>query len=58
MPIRCQALFTHIDTFIVNCATDDDRHVRRHVCQAFVLLLASIAPALIDCMVYSEDDRL
>ncbi|KAI0767131.1 ARM repeat-containing protein [Fomes fomentarius] len=115
VPIGCQALFAHIDTFI-GClfkrASDEDPSVRRHVCQALVLLLASrpeklmpemtnvaeymlystkdknenvaleacefwltfaedpdlapylhpllakVAPVLLDCMVYSEDDLL
>nr|VWO95736.1 Phosphoinositide phospholipase C (EC [Ganoderma boninense] len=115
VPIGCQALFAHIDTFIAALfkrAADDDPSVRRHVCQALVLLLASrpeklmpemnnvaeymlystrdrnenvaleacefwltfaedpdlapylhpllakVAPTLLDCMVYSEDDLL
>ena len=115
VPISCQALFTHIDTFIAclfKRASDEDSTVRRHVCQALVLLLASrpeklmpemnnvaeymlystkdkhenvaleacefwltfaedpdlapylhpllakVAPVLLDCMVYSEDDLL
>jgi transportin-1 len=115
VPISCQALFTHIDTFIAclfKRASDDDPQVRRHVCQALVLLLASrpeklmpemqnvaeymlystkdknenvaleacefwltfaedpdlapwlhpllgrVAPVLLDCMVYGEDDLL
>ncbi|EJF56854.1 ARM repeat-containing protein [Dichomitus squalens LYAD-421 SS1] len=115
VPIGCQALFAHIDTFIAALfkrAADDDPTVRRHVCQALVLLLASrpeklmpemnnvaeymlystrdrnenvaleacefwltfaedpdlapylhpllgkVAPTLLDCMVYSEDDLL
>ncbi|RPD57675.1 ARM repeat-containing protein [Lentinus tigrinus ALCF2SS1-7] len=115
VPIGCQALFTHIDTFIAclfKRASDEDPTVRRHVCQALVLLLASrpeklmpemnnvaeymlystkdknenvaleacefwltfaedpdlapylhpllgkVAPVLLDCMVYSEDDLL
>lgn len=115
VPINCQALFAHIDTFIAclfKRAADDDPSVRRHVCQALVLLLASkpeklmpemsnvaeymlystkdphenvaleaaefwltfaedpdlapylhpllakVAPVLLDCMVYGEDDLL
>ncbi|RDX49351.1 ARM repeat-containing protein [Lentinus brumalis] len=115
VPIGCQALFAHIDTFIAclfKRASDEDPTVRRHVCQALVLLLASrpeklmpemngvsefmlystkdknenvaleacefwltfaedpdlapylhpllatVAPVLLDCMVYSEDDLL
>ncbi|GJE91353.1 ARM repeat-containing protein [Phanerochaete sordida] len=115
VPITCQALFAHIDAFIAALfkrASDDDPQVRRHVCQALVLLLASrpeklmpemanvaeymlystkdknenvaleacefwltfaedpdlapwlhpllprVAPVLLDCMVYGEDDLL
>ena len=115
VPIGCQSLFAHIDTFIAclfKRASDEDPVVRRHVCQALVLLLASrpeklmpemnnvaeymlystkdkhenvaleacefwltfaedpdlapylhpllakVAPVLLDCMVYSEDDLL
>ncbi|KAF8652279.1 hypothetical protein AX16_004468 [Volvariella volvacea WC 439] len=115
VPINCQSLFVHIDAFI-SClfkrASDDDPSVRRHVCQALVLLLAArpeklmpemanvaeymlystkdknesvaleacefwltfaedaelaaylhpllgkVAPVLLDCMVYGEDDLL
>jgi len=115
VPIGSQALLVHIDTFIAclfKRASDEDPNVRRHVCQALVLLLASrpdkllpelnsvaeymlystkdrneqvaleacefwltfaedpdlqgylhpllprVAPVLLDCMVYSEDDLL
>lgn len=115
VPINCQSLFVHIDSFIAclfKCASDDDPSVRRHVCQALVLLLAArpeklmpemsnvaeymlystkdknenvaleacefwltfaedadlaaylhpllgkVAPVLLDCMVYGEDDLL
>ncbi|KAG6853517.1 hypothetical protein C0991_003647 [Blastosporella zonata] len=115
VPINCQSLFVHIDSFIASlfkCASDDDPSVRRHVCQALVLLLAArpeklmpemsnvaeymlystkdknenvaleacefwltfaedadlaaylhpllgkVAPVLLDCMVYGEDDLL
>ncbi|KAI0070567.1 ARM repeat-containing protein [Panus rudis PR-1116 ss-1] len=115
VPIHCQTLFSHIDAFIAALfkrAGDEDPAVRRHVCQALVLLLASrpeklmpemgnvaeymlystkdkhenvaleaaefwltfaedpdlapylqpllhkVAPVLLDCMVYSEDDLL
>ncbi|KAI0317407.1 ARM repeat-containing protein [Amylostereum chailletii] len=115
VPIGSQALFAHIDTFIAclfKRASDEDPNVRRHVCQALVLLLASrpdklmpelgnvaeymlystkdknefvaleacefwltfaedpdlspflhpllprVAPVLLDCMIYSEDDLL
>lgn len=115
VPIGCQALFAHIDAFIAclfKRASDADPQVRRHVCQALVLLLASrpeklmpemtnvaeymlystkdqnenvaleacefwltfaedpdlapwlhpllprVAPVLLDCMVYGEDDLL
>jgi len=115
VPINCQSLFVHIDSFITclfKRASDDDPSVRRHVCQALVLLLAArpeklmpemtnvaeymlystkdknenvaleacefwltfaedadlapylhpllgkVAPVLLDCMVYGEDDLL
>lgn len=115
VPISCQALFANIDAFIAclfKRASDEDPQVRRHVCQALVLLLASrpeklmpemanvaeymlystkdknenvaleacefwltfaedpdlapwlqpllgkVAPVLLDCMVYGEDDLL
>ncbi|KAF8141179.1 armadillo-type protein [Boletus edulis] len=115
VPISSQSLFAHIDTFIAclfKRASDDDHSVRRHVCQALVLLLAArpeklmpemanvaeymlystkdknesvaleacefwltfaedpelapylhpllgrVAPVLLDCMVYGEDDLL
>ncbi|TFK26328.1 transportin-PC [Coprinopsis marcescibilis] len=115
VPVNCQSLFTHIDAFIAclfKRASDDDPSVRRHVCQALVLLLAArpdklmpemanvaeymlystkdknenvaleacefwltfaedqelvpylqplldkVAPVLLDCMVYGEDDLL
>lgn len=115
VPISCQSLFVHIDSFIAclfKRASDDDPSVRRHVCQALVLLLAArpeklmpemnnvaeymlystkdknenvaleacefwltfaedadlapylhpllakVAPVLLDCMVYGEDDLL
>ena len=115
VPVNCQSLFVHIDTFIAclfKRASDEDASVRRHVCQALVLLLAArpeklmpemsnvaqymlystkdkhenvaleacefwltfaedqelapylhplldqVAPTLLDCMVYGEDDLL
>ncbi|KAF5375543.1 hypothetical protein D9615_009146 [Tricholomella constricta] len=115
VPINCQSLYVHIDNFIAclfKRASDDDPSVRRHVCQALVLLLAArpeklmpemsnvaeymlystkdknenvaleacefwltfaedadlaaylhpllakVAPVLLDCMVYGEDDLL
>jgi transportin-1 len=115
VPLNCQSLFIHIDSFIAclfKRASDDDPSVRRHVCQALVLLLAArpeklmpemnnvaeymlystkdknenvaleacefwltfaedadlapylhpllgkVAPVLLDCMVYGEDDLL
>lgn len=115
VPIGSQSLFAHIDTFIASLfkrAADEDPGVRRHVCQALVLLLAArpeklmpemdnvaeymlwstkdknenvaleacefwltfaedsdlapylhpllakVAPVLLDCMVYGEDDLL
>ena len=44
VPIGFQALFAHINTFIAALfkrATDDGPSVRRHICQALVLLLLS-----------------
>lgn len=115
VPINCQSLFVHIDAFIAclfKRASDDEPSVRRHVCQALVLLLAArpeklmpemsnvaqymlystkdknenvaleacefwltfaedqelapylhplldqVAPTLLDCMIYGEDDLL
>ncbi|KAJ7579308.1 armadillo-type protein [Mycena floridula] len=115
VPINCQSLYVHIDAFIAclfKRASDEDPSVRRHVCQALVLLLAArpeklmpemqnvaeymlystkdknenvaleacefwltfaedaelvvylqpllekVAPVLLDCMVYGEDDLL
>lgn len=115
VPINSQSLFAHIDAFIAclfKRASDEDPSVRRHVCQALVLLLAArpeklmpemsnvaeymlystkdknesvaleacefwltfaedpdlaaflhpllgrVAPVLLDCMVYGEDDLL
>ncbi|KAF5357352.1 hypothetical protein D9758_005925 [Tetrapyrgos nigripes] len=115
VPVNCQSLFIHIDAFIAclfKRASDDDPSVRRHVCQALVLLLAArpeklmpemanvaeymlystkdtnenvaleacefwltfaedaelapylqpllskVAPVLLDCMIYGEDDLL
>ncbi|KAG9312141.1 armadillo-type protein [Chiua virens] len=115
VPINSQSLFAHIDDFIAclfKRASDEDFSVRRHVCQALVLLLAArpeklmpemanvaeymlystkdknesvaleacefwltfaedpdlapylhpllgrVAPVLLDCMVYGEDDLL
>jgi transportin-1 len=115
VPINCQSLYVHIDSFIAclfKRASDEDPSVRRHVCQALVLLLAArpeklmpemsnvaqymlystkdkhenvaleacefwltfaedqelapylrplleqVAPTLLDCMVYGEDDLL
>jgi transportin-1 len=115
VPVNCQSLYVNIDAFIAclfKRASDDDPAVRRHVCQALVLLLAArpeklmpemtnvaeymlystkdknenvaleacefwltfaedadlvpylypllprVAPVLLDCMVYGEDDLL
>lgn len=67
VPINCQALFTHIDMFIAclfKRASDDDPQVRRHVCQALVLLLASRPEKLMpemqnvaEYMLYSTKDK-
>ncbi|EKM53367.1 uncharacterized protein PHACADRAFT_259689 [Phanerochaete carnosa HHB-10118-sp] len=67
VPINCQALFAHIDAFIAALfkrASDDDPQVRRHVCQALVLLLASRPEKLMpemanvaEYMLYSTKDK-
>jgi len=67
VPANCQSLFVHIDAFI-NClfkrASDDDPGVRRHVCQALVLLLAARPEKLLpemenvaEYMLYSTKDK-
>src|ERR1700722_6252408 len=67
VPANCQSLFVHIDAFI-NClfkrASDDDPGVRRHVCQALVLLLAARPEKLMpeiknvaEYMLYSTKDK-
>ena len=67
VPISCQALFANIDAFIAclfKRASDDDAQVRRHVCQALVLLLASRPEKLMpemanvaEYMLYSTKDK-
>lgn len=67
VPINCQALFANIDAFIASLfkrASDDDPQVRRHVCQALVLLLASRPEKLMpemtnvaEYMLYSTKDK-
>ncbi|KAI0643769.1 ARM repeat-containing protein [Trametes meyenii] len=67
VPIGCQSLFVHIDTFIAcffKCASDEDSAVQRHVCQALVLLLASRPEKLMpemanvaEHMLYSTKDK-
>ncbi|KDQ56392.1 hypothetical protein JAAARDRAFT_132617 [Jaapia argillacea MUCL 33604] len=67
VPITSQSLFAHIDTFIAclfKRASDDDPAVRRHVCQALVLLLASRPEKLMpemnnvaEYMLYSTKDK-
>ena len=67
VPINCQSLFVHIDAFIAclfKRASDDDPSVRRHVCQALVLLLAARPDKLMpemsnvaQYMLYSTKDR-
>lgn len=67
VPINCQTLFVHIDSFIAclfKRASDDDPTVRRHVCQALVLLLASRPEKLMpemanvaEYMLYSTKDK-
>ncbi|KAJ7918902.1 armadillo-type protein [Mycena leptocephala] len=44
VPVSSQSLFVHLDNFIATLfklASDDDPSVRRHVCQALILLLAA-----------------
>lgn len=67
IPINCQSLFVHIDQFIAclfKRASDEDPSVRRHVCQALVLLLAARPEKLIpemsnvaQYMLYSTKDK-
>ncbi|TFY79591.1 hypothetical protein EWM64_g4421 [Hericium alpestre] len=67
VPVNSQALYAHIDTFIAclfKRASDEDPSVRRHVCQALVLLLASRPdkvmpelPNVAEYMLYSTKDR-
>ena len=50
VPINCLSLFVHIDAFIAclfKQASDEDPSVRRHVCQALVLVLAARSEKLI-----------
>ncbi|GAW05787.1 ARM repeat-containing protein [Lentinula edodes] len=67
VPVNCQSVFLHIDSFIVcifRRASDDDPSVRRHVCQALVLLLAARPEKLMpemdhvaEYMLYSTKDK-
>ncbi|KAK1223941.1 hypothetical protein PQX77_013180 [Marasmius sp. AFHP31] len=67
VPVNCQSLFFHIDAFIAclfKRASDDDPSVRRHVCQALVLLLAARPEKLMpemanvaEYMLYSTKDK-
>ena len=67
VPTNCQSLFVHIDAFIAclfKRASDDDPSVRRHVCQALVLLLAARPDKLMpemsnvaQYMLYSTKDK-
>ncbi|KAG7091239.1 hypothetical protein E1B28_010290 [Marasmius oreades] len=67
VPIGTPSLFVHIDTFIAclfKRASDDDPSVRRHVCQALVLLLAARPEKLMpemanvaEYMLYSTKDK-
>ncbi|KAJ3789648.1 armadillo-type protein [Lentinula aff. detonsa] len=67
VPVNCQSLFVHIDSFIAclfRRASDDDPSVRRHVCQALVLLLAARPEKLMpemdhvaEYMLYSTKDK-
>ncbi|KZT41877.1 ARM repeat-containing protein [Sistotremastrum suecicum HHB10207 ss-3] len=67
IPIHSQSLFAHLDLFI-SClfkrASDEDPAVRRHVCQALVLLLATRPDKLMpemnsvaEYMLYSTQDK-
>ncbi|KAL0072500.1 hypothetical protein AAF712_000263 [Marasmius tenuissimus] len=58
VPVNCQSFFVHINAFIaclLKRASDDDPSVRRHVCQALVLLLAMANVA--EYMLYSTKDK-
>ncbi|KAG1824353.1 armadillo-type protein [Suillus subaureus] len=67
VPINSQSLFVHIDAFIAclfKRASDEDPSVRRHVCQALVLLLAARPEKLMpemsnvaEYMLYSTKDK-
>ena len=67
VPINSNSLYVHIDTFIAclfKRASDDDPSVRRHVCQALVLLLAARPEKLMpemsnvaEYMLYSTKDK-
>ncbi|KAH7925297.1 ARM repeat-containing protein [Leucogyrophana mollusca] len=67
VPIGSQSLFAHIDTFIAclfKRASDEESVVRRHVCQALVLLLAARPEKLMpemsnvsEYMLYSTKDK-
>ncbi|EIN06595.1 ARM repeat-containing protein [Punctularia strigosozonata HHB-11173 SS5] len=67
VPIQSQSLWAHLDAFIAclfKRASDDDPGVRRHVCQALVLLLASRPEKLMpemhnvaEYMLYSTKDQ-
>ncbi|KAL0955693.1 hypothetical protein HGRIS_001916 [Hohenbuehelia grisea] len=67
VPVNCQSLFVHIDAFIAclfKRASDEDPSVRRHVCQALVLLLAARPEKLMpemtnvaEYMLYSTKDK-
>jgi transportin-1 len=67
VPVQSQSLWAHLDAFIAclfKRASDDDPGVRRHVCQALVLLLASRPEKLMpemhnvaEYMLYSTKDQ-
>lgn len=67
VPTASPSLYAHIDQFIAKLfarASDDDPQVRRHVCQALVLLLAARADKLMpemknvaEYMLYSTKDK-
>jgi transportin-1 len=67
VPVGSQSLFVHLDNFIATLfklASDNDPSVRRHVCQALVLLLAARPEKLMpemanvaEYMLYSTKDK-
>ncbi|KAJ7716544.1 armadillo-type protein [Mycena metata] len=67
VPVGSQSLFVHLDTFTATLSKltpDNDPSVRRHVCQALVLLLAAhpevLMPEMVNVaeyMLYSTKDK-